>query len=82
LEGCRGSRIPRKDATVIAPNGLFIRIRSEGAALTTTHCSFALSRFTGSGSSGSPAPSSVPSKAIRCPPEEPPTPPIRSAEIP
>ena len=45
-------------------------------------CSAALSRFTASGSAASPGAASVAASAMRCPPEEPATPPMRAGSIP
>ena len=59
-----------------------IEIRSLGANNTTTACTFALERFTGSESDGSPFPSIVPSSSTKWPPDEAPHAPIRSGAMP
>ena len=61
---------------------LNINIRSLGANNATTACIFALKRFTGSESDGSPFPSIVPSSSTKWPPDEDPHAPIRSDAMP
>jgi hypothetical protein len=66
---------PMNDTTCGKPPEPIICSKSLGAACRTTHWRVADSRFTGSGSSATPLAPSMAISAMRCAPDEPPTPP-------
>ena len=82
LFGSGGLRLPMNAAMADMPKLLNAPVRSSGGQYATTAWTRACWRLTASPSSGSPAPERTPSIDTMYPPDDAPTAPMRSDEIP